>query len=152
MSEQRLIDYFYSGFWLYLTSTFVLAFISVIIFIFRKRLFDHFSNSLVSKIGVYLTVTIFIVGSIITGVKYINFLKDLDNVRNRKFLTMNAIMIDFAIVGEGNSPEDPILAYPIFKDIESGEEITLSIKGKVEKGGNYQILYLKNSKIGVVVE
>lgn len=148
--EAELIDKFYAGFSFYIIIAFVFIAMLIVVLAFRKRFLKAASEASNSKAVYWVIVGITALFIAFFAFKSVCYFMDLKIVKDRNFEKQQATVIGYSYMLEGNDPEDPILGKPVFKISNTGETITLNT-GPVEFNQTYWIIYLKHSKIGVII-
>lgn len=151
MHSQELISQFYETFWVLFAGCLLPLIISILLFIFRKKLFTEPRYENMGNWIKYTVIGLLLIMSSYFGIQFSAYVRDLSNVRNEEFLTLEGEVLYFIKETESNTPGEPNQQWPVFLDELSGKEIAIDIHGDVELGEYYKVLYLENSKLGVLI-
>jgi hypothetical protein len=148
-----LYERFYQYYNGYIVSTITFAVLLIVVLLFRKRILTVFSQANTENIRVYLLVGIILIllgGTVYFGLNLSKFSKDLNMVKQEEYVLIEAEMIRYTVVREGNQPNDPSEYMPLLRNIDNDELITLNIIYNLIDQEIYTIYYLPNCKLGVV--
>lgn len=120
---------------------------------FVKYCCDIFKNSQVTPMFVALVViiTIFAILVIFLTKSICKLLKDLDDVKNKNYITIVAQVKRFKKDIHPDSGKQSN-TYPIVSIVDTKDELELSINDEIVLGKTYKFNYLKHSHIAEIVE
>ena len=145
--EEVLFSEFYLGFWLYLAFVIILCATIIILFLFKGKLSAERRGKRVFWIG----LCVLVIALVCVSVGFVNYCLDLTYVKNGKYETFTGEVIGYTYTAEGNSPKDPVLGNPIFRDTTTNEEKSFVV-GPCEVGKTYTIIYLPHTRLAEIVE
>lgn len=79
------------------------------------------------------------------------FLHDYQLIKKQTYKSTEIAVIYFNYVESGTEPSTTY-CYPIYKDLQTGNEIKVDLDRDVEYEGKYLIYYLPKTKIGVIAK
>lgn len=150
-NEANLIKMYYTTFWFYLIATVILILVGALItiLIFKNKISIWSKNKL--NIGFSAMIIILLSVCFFTGYKFSLHVMDYKYVKNKDFLIFEGEMIGYTSIREGNSPDDPIYGFPVFRNKNTDEEVAF-IVGATEIGKSYRLIYLPNTKIAQILD
>ena len=146
--EERLFQSFRIGFWLHLTFVVILCVVIIILFAFKGKISADTEHN--GKLVFWIGLCLLIIVLVIVSVRFVNYCLDITYVKNGNYETFVGEVIGYTYIAEGNSPQDPILGHPIFRDIATNEEKRF-IVGPCEIGEIYTIIYLPHTKLAEII-
>ena len=149
-AEDRLVQWYYEGFWMFLGAIIGLAAVIVLSLVFRNRFVTKNKDTKISnKIVLYSIVSVIALLNVYCVYWFTVYCKDKKEVDSRQFTAVTVTVTGFTGLREGNSPQDPNYRFAVVE--RSGEQGTVKLNlKKVKIGETYDIIYLRNTRLAVV--
>lgn len=147
-AESKLLEKFYSGFWIYLSGIILFVIFIGILTVFRKRLVK--GDETKSR-RIYLgSLLVSLCAMFFFGFRLIPYLQDFEAAQNRRFEFVSGTVVDYGkAVNVGDMAGEIRYYYPIVMDGD-GTKIKLDVMGTT-LNESYEFVYLEHTKLAEIL-
>jgi glucan phosphoethanolaminetransferase (alkaline phosphatase superfamily) len=148
--KEILFDKYWTNFWIWLSVSLILIIVLVVLFIFRNVILIDKTNikkTRIIRLILFASLSVFLIFSFI---RFSLLSLDLSIVYSNNYEVFEGEFVGYTRYVESNTPEKPRGKNPIFKNIDSNEELILTGSQDYVVGEMYIIYYLPNSMVNVV--
>lgn len=108
-----------------------------------------------TKIIISIVVIILIFLVVVLALLEIRYIKDLKYIKNAEIMQIEGEVVGFAKSVSNGDDLTVTQSWPIIKDSKTDQTVTLNVLNsdqKLEKGKQYTIIYLPNTKLAEIVQ
>lgn len=150
--KEMLFDRYWTNFWIWLSISLTVVIILIVLVVFRNKLLIDKVNASHTKFIRVIVFTLVSIFAIFSLMKLSWLSLDIRFVKSNDCEVFVGEFVEYTRYVESNRPGFPRGKNPLFKDMNSKEEIVLTGTQEYEVGESYTIYYLPNSMVYIVVE